>query len=285
MASIPSAGPLDGKSIVVLGGTTGIGRSAARAFAAAGAHVLAVGLEPVGLAAAEKAPVASVATMFADARDPRAAERAVAKAVSAFGRLDGLYHVAGGSGRRWGDGPLHDLTDEGWRATFELNLTSLFCSNRAAVRQFLIQRSGGSILNLSSVLAFSPSPRHFATHAYAAAKSAVIGLTQSCAAYYAPEGIRFNVLAPGLIATPMSERAQASAEIRRYIRSKQPLDGGRIGQPGDLDAAAIFFMSEHSKFLTGQVLAVDGGWSVTEGYWRDEKPRGKKARRIRGRAV
>jgi len=173
--------------------------------------------------------------------------------------------VAGGSGRRFGDGPLHEVTDEAWQATLELNLTSLFYSNRAAVRQFLRQKAGGSILNLGSVVAFSPSPRYFATHAYAAAKAAIIGLTRSCAGLYAPQGIRFNVIAPGLIATPMSERAQGSSEIQQFIRSKQPLDSGRIGKPDDLDAAAVFFMSDASKFVTGQVLAVDGGWSVTEG--------------------
>jgi len=257
---------LEGKSVVVLGGTTGIGLSAARAFVAAGAQVLVVGLETCGRKTrrTDELPRSALA-MAGDARVPETSEAAVKKAVDAFGKLDGLYHVAGGSGRGFGDGPLHDLTDEGWRATMELNLNSVFYSNRAAVRQFLKQRSGGSILNLSSVVASSPSPRYFGTHAYAAAKAAIIGLTKSCAALYAPEGIRFNALAPGLIATPMSQRAQANPDILQFIRSKQPLDGHRIGQPADLDAAAVFFMSDLSKFVTGQVLAIDGGWSVTEG--------------------
>src|SRR5207249_5239487 len=103
---------------------------------------------------------------------------------------------AGGSGRKHGDGPLHELTDDGWRATLDLNLTSLMLSNRAAVRQFLSQRTGGAILNMGSVLGWSPSPRHFATHAYAAAKAAVIGFSKSIAAHYAPQDIRVNVIAP-----------------------------------------------------------------------------------------
>jgi NAD(P)-dependent dehydrogenase (short-subunit alcohol dehydrogenase family) len=256
---------LQGKAIVVLGGTTGIGLSAAKAFVAAGARVLVVGVKPDEGEGRKDELGNSVITMFADAREARTSEEAIAKAVDVFGKLDGLYHVAGGSGRRFGDGPLHEVTDEGWQATLELNLSSLFYSNRAAVRQFLKQKTGGSILNLSSVVAFSPSPHYFATHAYAGAKAAIIGLTRSCAGFYAPQGIRFNVIAPGLIATPMSERAQSSPEIQQFIRSKQPLDSGRIGQPNDLDAAAVFFMSGASKFVTGQVLAVDGGWSVTEG--------------------
>jgi NAD(P)-dependent dehydrogenase (short-subunit alcohol dehydrogenase family) len=182
-----------------------------------------------------------------------------------FGGFHGLYHVAGGSGRGEGDGPLHEITDEGWDFTIRLNLRSLFYSNRAAVRQFLKQRTGGSVLNMSSVLGFSPSPRHFATHAYAAAKAAVIGLTKSAAACYAKRNIRFNVLAPALVATPMSRRAQGDKEILKFIATRQPLDGGRIGRPEDLDAAAVYFMSDGSKFVTGQILAVDGGWSVCEG--------------------
>src|SRR6185295_6470680 len=148
-----------------------------------------------------------------------------------------------------------------------LNLTSLFHSNRAALRQFLRQKTGGSILNISSVLGFSPSPHYFSTHAYAATKAAVIGLTQSAAAYYAGRNIRLNVLAPALVATPMSERAQADADLLDFIATKQPLGGGRIGQPADLDAAAVYFLSDDSKFVTGQVLAVDGGWSVSEGQY------------------
>jgi len=175
--------------------------------------------------------------------------------------------VAGGSGRALGDGPLHEVTDEGWAGTLNLNLNSLFYSNRAAVQQFLTQGSGGTVLNMTSVLAFSPAPKFFATHAYATAKAAIIGFTRACAAYYAPQNIRFNALAPALVDTPMSDRAQRDEAVMRYIRNKQPLEGGRIGQPSDIDAAAVYFMSEDSKFVTGQVLAVDGGWCVSEGQY------------------
>jgi NAD(P)-dependent dehydrogenase (short-subunit alcohol dehydrogenase family) len=211
----------------------------------------------------ELGPTARV--LQGDAANPGTATGAIAEAIKAFGGFHGLYHVAGGSGRRWGDGPLHEITDEGWSATFQLNLTSLFYSNRAAARQFLAQSSTGSILNMGSVLGWSPSPQFFATHAYAAAKSAVLGFTRSCAAFYAAQGIRFNVLAPGLVHTPMAQRAANDENIRAFIKTKQPLSGGRIGVPKDLDAAAVYFMSDASSFVTGQLLAVDGGWSVSEG--------------------
>ncbi len=256
---------LEGKSLVIIGGTTGLGLSAARVFIGHGAKVVVVGRNPDSLEKAQRGLGDSAHGFSADATDPRTAARAIALALRKFGSFDGLYHVAGGSGREFGDGPLHKLSDQGWRATLDLNLSSLMYSNRAAVRQFLAQRTGGSILNMGSVLGWSPSPRFFATHAYAAAKSAIIGFSKSIAAYYAPNNIRCNVLAPALVETPMAARAAQDREIRAFIKTKQPLDGGRIGAASDADAAAVYFMSDASRFTTGQVLAIDGGWCVSEG--------------------
>lgn len=256
---------LDGKVIVVIGGTTGIGLSAARAFIHAGARVIAVGRDVQSAATAQTELGTLAHIIAADARDAATAPQAIDEAVQRFGKFDGLYHVAGGSGRAMGDGPLHELTDAGWQTTLDHNLTSLMLSNRAAVRRFLAQGHGGSILNIGSVLGFSPSPAHFATHAYAAAKAAAIGFSKAIAAHYARDNIRVNVLAPALVETPMSQRAAGDEAIRRFIKTKQPLDGGRIGQASDLDAAAVFFMGDGARFTTGQVLAVDGGWSVSEG--------------------
>jgi NAD(P)-dependent dehydrogenase (short-subunit alcohol dehydrogenase family) len=207
--------------------------------------------------------------VIGDARDAATARAAIREAVTKLGGFHALYHVAGGSGRGFGDGPLHEIPDAGWDETLRLNLTSAFHSNRAAAEQFLAQGTGGSVLNMGSVLSVSPSPRFFATHAYAAAKAAIEGLTLSAAAYYAPRQIRFNVLRPGLTETPMSERAQGEVEIRQFIRRKQPLGGGRFGRPADLDAAVVFFLSDASRFVTGQLLSVDGGWMLTEGGPRD----------------
>jgi len=258
---------LRNKVLVVIGGTSGLGLSAARAFVREGAKVIAVGRDRSKVKAAAQELGKSAAGLAADASNPRTAPRAIAAALKRFGGFHGIYHVAGGSGRRQGDGPLHQLTDKGWGHTLNLNLTSLFYSNRAAAQQFLKQKTGGTVLNMTSVLGFAPSPRYFATHAYAAAKAAVIGLTKSAAAHYASQRIRFNAIAPALVATPMSERAQNDRQILRFIRTKQPLDGGRIGKAEDLDAAAVFFMSDESRFVTGQILAVDGGWCVSEGQY------------------
>ncbi len=254
-----------GQCVLIVGGTGGLGLSAARRLVAKGAQVVVTGrtVEEVAAAVAELGQQAR--GVAADATLPGSAEQAVALAVAEFGRLDALYHVAGGSGRRAGDGALHDLTDEGWDYTLELNLKSVMMSNRAVVRQFRAQGGGGVILNMGSVLGWSPSPEHFASHAYAAAKAGIVGFSRSLAAYYAKENIRVNVIAPGLVASPMSARAMGDESIQAFVKKKQPLDGGRAGEVDDLDEAALFLLSDASRFVTGQVLAVDGGWTVSEG--------------------
>ncbi|RCR66480.1 SDR family NAD(P)-dependent oxidoreductase [Larkinella punicea] len=258
---------LANKRIVVIGGTTGLGLSAAHAFVGQGARVVVVGRNEESCKAAEVQLGGYGFALNGDATDPATALSAIALCQGEFGGFDGLYHVAGGSGRRFGDGPLHSLTLEGWNKTFELNLTSLMLSNQAAIRAFQEQNTGGTILNMGSVLGYSPSPKYFSTHAYAATKAAIIGFTKSIAAYYAPHDIRVNVLAPGLVETPMAQRAATDETILKFVATKQPLDGGRIGQPTDLDGAAIYFMSDYSRYTTGQVLSVDGGWSVSEGQY------------------
>jgi NAD(P)-dependent dehydrogenase (short-subunit alcohol dehydrogenase family) len=254
------------KRFVIIGGTSGLGLSAGQAFLSAGARgIVVTGRNPDTVQQAVATLGDRARALTGDARSPEHPKQAIALAVEEFGGFDGLYHVAGGSGRAWGDGPLHEVADTAIGATIELNLASVILSNRAAIRHFLAQKSGGVILNMSSVLSWSPSPTYFATHVYSAAKAGIIGFTKSIAAYYARDGIRCNVIAPGLIETPMAERAAGDREILRFIATKQPLDGGRIGQPDDINAAAVYFMSDAARFTTGQVLAVDGGWSVSEG--------------------
>ena len=251
--------------VAIIGGTTGLGLSAAKAMSCKGWKIAVMGRNPSSLESALTELGENATGLAADACDPNASEDLIRKAIDSFGRLDALYHVAGGSARAEGDGPLHEISDEGWQRAINHNLDSLFYSNRAAIRHFLRQKSGGSILNMSSVLGFSPSPKHFATHGYAAAKAAVIGFTKSVASYYAKDQVRANVIAPALVETPMSKRAAENEGIMSFVRNKQPLDGGRIGKPEDLNSAALYLLSKESRFVTGQVLAVDGGWSVTEG--------------------
>ena len=258
---------LKGKVIVIMGGTTGLGLAAAIRCADHGASVLVVGIDPDKTDEARQVIGRNAQALCADAASEATADKAFQAAVSAFGQVDGLYHVAGGSGRRFGDGPLHDLTAEGWDRTLHWNLDSLMFSNRSAVRHFMQANRPGTILNMSSVLGYSPSPGHFATHAYAAAKSAVIGFSRSLAAYYAQHDIRVNVIAPGLVETPMSQRAFSDEQIMHYIRTKQPLRKGDPIKARDVAETAVYLLSDRSSMVTGQVIAVDGGWTVSEGQY------------------
>lgn len=242
-----------------------MGLSAAKAFIALGARVVAVGRNSQTCTTAQQELGENGIVICGDATDPSTAPQAIETCVQQLGSFHGLYHIAGGSGRKMGDAPLHELTLEGWKKTFDLNLTSMMLSNQAAVQWLLKYQAGGSILNMSSVLGAYPSPVHFATHAYAACKSAVTGFTKSLAAYYAKDNIRVNAIAPALVETPMAQRAAQNEQILSFIKTKQPLDGGRIGKPEDMDGLACYFMSDYAKFTTGQIVYVDGGWSVSEG--------------------
>ena len=254
---------MHGKTLIVTG-STGIGAATARLAAEAGAHVLiATGDEASGI---DLAGELSAELWTGDLSRPAAADSVLAQCLSKFGRVDALCNAAGLSGRRFGDGPVHECTDEGWEITLAQNAGILFRMCRAVVARMLVQAPGadglrGAILNIGSVLADSPEPRNFATHVYAAAKGAVVALSRSMAAYYAPHHIQVNVLAPGLVRTPISERAAAPA-LHEFIAKKQPLAGGMV-DAGDVARAALFLLGGSSHAVTGQVLSVDAGWSVT----------------------
>lgn len=258
-----------GQRVYLITGATGIGAAAARLAVESGARVfftnfdldLALELER------ELGRHGECGFQVADLTDPGAAAAAVQCCVEKFGRVDALFNVAGISGRRFGDGPIHECTDEGWDRTLETNLKTMFLMSRAVARQMLAQPLSdnglrGAVLNMSSVLALSPERDYFATHAYAASKGAVIGLTKAMAAYYAPHKIRVNAIAPGLVRTPMSARAQQDPMILDLMRAKQPLAEDLIGAD-DVARAACFLLGDESRHITGEVLSVDAGWRVS----------------------
>jgi NAD(P)-dependent dehydrogenase (short-subunit alcohol dehydrogenase family) len=254
------------EKICLISGASGIAAATARLAAEEGARVFAVGLE-AGQCEALAALVPGLRYAVADLTDAAAVERVVRQCLDAFGRIDALYNVAGASGRPFGDGPLDRCSEEGWERTLAVNLKTVFLLSRRVLRQMLEQPVGpsglrGTVLNMGSVSAFSPQADYFATHAYAAAKGAVVSLSLAMAAYYAPRKIRVNVIAPGLVRTPMSLRAQRDPEIMEYMKKKQPLAGG-ILEAEDVARASVFLLSDESRHITGQVLAVDGGWRVS----------------------
>jgi NAD(P)-dependent dehydrogenase (short-subunit alcohol dehydrogenase family) len=255
-------GQLANKRCLIVGGTSGLGLAAALRFLEEGARLVVAGLE----AAAPLAALGPARFVPCDARRADQVAALFAEAVTFLGGLDVLYHVAGASGRKDGDGPLHECTEDGWQATLGANLTSAFLTNRAAVRHFLAARQPGAILNMSSVLALAPAPHDFDTCAYTTAKAGIIGMSRLAAARYAPDGIRVNVIAPGLIDTPMAQRAVRDGAIRAYLRTKQPLAGGP-GLADDCAGAAVYLCGDAARLVTGVVLPVDGGWGVSEGQY------------------
>jgi meso-butanediol dehydrogenase / (S,S)-butanediol dehydrogenase / diacetyl reductase len=240
------------KAALVTGAAGGIGSAVCAALGRAGYDVVAVDRDEA--AAPGEPGLGAFVGHRADLAD-------AAQVAGVFERLDALDVVVcahGGSGRAFGDGPVDACTDEGWEATLAMNLTSVFHVCRGAV-PLLRAGGGGAIVNVASVLGIVGGDRDFATHAYAASKGAVIALTRAMAATYAPDGIRCNVVAPGLIATPMSERAQGDQRIRARLAELQPLTGD-FGRPEDV-AAAVLYLAD-APFVTGTVLTVDGGWTA-----------------------
>lgn len=234
---------LEGKAALVTGAAGGIGGAVARAFAEAGARV--VGVDRVE------------ADLVCDLTRADEAERAVTAAEERLGRLDVVFNGAGISGRRLGDGPVDTCTEEAWDAVLAANLKSVFLCSKFAIPA-LRRVGGGAVVNLSSVLGLVGSEL-FDTHAYAASKGAIVTLTRAMAAAYAREGIRVNAICPGLIDTPMSERARSDAETMARLRELQPLTG-EPGRPEDVADAAVYLAS--APFVTGAVLSVDGGWTA-----------------------
>ena len=221
---------------MVTGAAGGIGGATVDAFERAGHTVHGVDLEQADLTDAE----------------------AVADLYSRLDRLDVLVTAHGISGRRFGDGPVDACTDEGWATVLDANLRSVFLCCRAAIPR-LREAGGGAIVTVASALGLVGGDSDFSTHAYAASKGGVIALTRAMAVTYAPERIRCNVVCPGLIATPMSRRAQEDPAIRARLPELQPLTGD-FGRPEDVAEAALYLAT--APFVTGAVLTVDGGWTA-----------------------
>jgi NAD(P)-dependent dehydrogenase (short-subunit alcohol dehydrogenase family) len=268
---VARAGRLENRTCLIVGGTSGIGLATARRFVEEGARVVVCGRSRETVDRAQTEFGLKHAWAFqADAADPTQVDTLFQQTLTRLdGRLDILFHVAGISGRRLGDAAIHECTVEGWDAVLHANARSTFLTNRAAVRAMLIQPFDdrdlrGTVLNMGSVLAGSPAPDFFGTLAYAASKGAIEAMTTNAAARYARDRIRFNVIAPGLIETPMSGRAVGDPAIRSYLTTKQPLADGP-GTPDDCAEAALYLCEPASRFITGVVLSVDGGWRVCEG--------------------
>jgi len=247
---------LDGRIALVTGGGTGIGAATARRFAAEGARVVVTGRRPEPLRLlADDIDVTAVA---GDASTTETLSRAVEAAVEQYGGLDIVVAAAGGAGT-----PAAAETDDArWRAAIDSNLTSCFVTCRETLPA-LLARGGGSIVVVASAAALAAPP---SLAGYTAAKTALIGLVRSLAVDYGPRGVRVNAVCPGWVATPMAdvemdklaaERGIDRAEAYETATRFYPLR--RAGRPEEIAACCLFLASPESSFVTGAVLAADGG--------------------------
>lgn len=233
--------------VLVAGAGGGIGRACVERLTAAGAGVVGV----------DRDPDVDTGLPGLDITLPGGAEQAVAEAEQQLGALDGLVHAVGMSGRRLGDGPISGCTDEAWSEVLRVNLESAFRLLRAGLPA-LRRAGGGSIVLVGSVLAHT-TDRDFLTAAYAASKGGLVSLARAAAREGAADGVRVNVVAAGLVRTPMAGRAADDPHIQDRLDGLQPL-GGQMLEPDDVAGAVAWLLSDAARRVTGTVVPVDAGW-------------------------
>ncbi len=249
----------EGKVSLVTGGSSGIGRASALAFAKEGAKVVVAARR----AAESEETVRMIReaggeAIFAQADVSRASEvqAVVNKTIKTFGRLDFAFNNAGIEGTPFV--PAAEYLEETWDRVIDINLKGMWLCMKYAIPEMLKQK-GGAIVNMSSVAGLTGS--NIIGVAYHASKHGVIGLTKAAAIEYARHGIRINAVCPAVIRTPMGERAFShDPEIEARVTSLHPM--GRIGTPEEVASAVVWLCSDAASFITGHALPVDGGFLI-----------------------
>ena len=238
---------------VILGGTGGIGSAVARRLVRDGAAVAvaARGTERLGALSGE---LGGIHTGVLEATDTAAVEAFVRAAAEAHGGVDGVVNCVGSILLK----AAHLTSDEDWRRTIAANLDTAFAAVRAGAK--VMAKSGGSIVLMSSAAATVGLPNH---EAIAAAKAGVAGLGRSAAATYAAKGIRVNVVAPGLVDTPLAAGITGNEMMLKASAAMHPL--GRIGRPEEIASLIAWLLSNEADWMTGQVLGIDGGLGAVRG--------------------
>lgn len=257
MRSLPALFDLTGRVAIVTGGSRGLGLEITHGLAEAGARVMICARRDTWLGPAlEELRGAgfTVEGLACDVADPAQVQTVVGQTVTAFGKVDILVNNAGIS---WGDRP-ETMPIEKWRQVIETNLTGAFLFSQAAARDML-PRQDGRIINISSVAGLFSlvNGPHYA--AYAASKAGLIGLTRELAASWGRQGVRVNAIAPGFFHSRLADPVIPLVEDD--IKRHSPIP--RVGAPGELKGVAVFLASDASSYITGQTIAVDGGWSAT----------------------
>jgi NAD(P)-dependent dehydrogenase (short-subunit alcohol dehydrogenase family) len=258
MSSVRDLFDLSGKTAIVTGGGSGLGLQMAEALAELGARMVLCARRPErceqAAAALRAAYGVEAIGLRCDVRDRASIDAVVETAVGRFGTIDVLVN---NSGTTWG-APAVDYPLEGWQKVVDVNLTGVFSFSQAVGRVMIEQRSG-SIVNNASVTAFQGvRAEAMDAVAYNATKGAVVALTKDLAVKWAPFGVRVNALAPGWFPSEMSEHSLTHSGA--LLLERIPL--GRFGEPAEIKGAVAFLSSPASSFVTGAILAVDGGQSA-----------------------
>jgi 2-dehydro-3-deoxy-D-gluconate 5-dehydrogenase len=242
---------LSGKVALVTGANTGIGQAIAIALAEAGADVALAGRsEPAETLKLIEGAGRKAMNIMADLSSTEPVQHVVDAALAGLGRIDILVNNAGIIRRN----DLFDFTEDDWDSVIDTNLKTLFFLSRAAARH-MMERGSGKIINIASLLTFQGGIR---VPSYAAAKSGVGGVTKAMANELASKGVQVNAIAPGYISTNNTAALQGDETRNRQILERIPT--GRWGKPEDIAGAALFLASPASDYVTGHILAVDGGW-------------------------
>jgi NAD(P)-dependent dehydrogenase (short-subunit alcohol dehydrogenase family) len=253
---------LDGRIALVSGGSGGIGVRICAALAGVGAHVCAVGRDEGRLRAAREAIESAggeALAVAADVTKEAEADGAVEAALGRFGRLDVLVNaVGGGAGAVLNDAEAYPEKDWDW--ILDLNLRTQFNVSKAAARAMIAGGRGGRILNISSVR--GQLGIRLGYSAYVAAKGAMDALNRQHATEWAKHGITVNAIAPTFVRTPQVESLLADERFRQALVDRIPL--ARVAEPDDLVGAVLFFCSDASSFVTGQLLTLDGGLTASQ---------------------
>ena len=246
---------LQGRVAVVTGAAGGLGAPIAEGLAGAGAFVVcADSAEAPNRALARRLGAERSEAVTVDVQDEESVQALAERAAAVTGSIDVLVTCAGIGGR----GPAADYDDDLWDRVIDVNLTGLFRTCRAVGRRMISQSGGGAVVNIASVVG---AVGFAGSVGYQASKGGVIQMTRTLAVEWAPHGVRVNAVSPGHVATPLVRRQwEVEPELKDLFESRTPL--GRLAEPADMVGAVVFLASPASAMVTGQILAVDGGYTA-----------------------